>query len=185
MGVTTLAAMPGTKRLGALLALLAAVVAVSGCGSDELSGEIPQENAIALNAALRAVNGAVALQNCDEANTAADGFVAEVNALPADAGEELKAELRAAGENLRTLVDTECDSTEPTTTQSTTEPTTTDTTTEPTTTDTTTTDTTTEPTTTDTTTTDQTRPPGDGDGGGSGDGGTGGTGSGSGDETDE
>ena len=92
--ITTLAAMPGTKRLGALLALLAAVAALSGCGSDEISGEIPPKNADELNAALRAVNGAIAVQNCDGASSAAQEFVDEVNELPATAGTELKTELR-------------------------------------------------------------------------------------------
>jgi hypothetical protein len=184
-GPTRLAAMPGIIRLPPLLAFLAVIAVLSGCGSDEISGEIPPENATALNSALRAVNGAVALQNCNEASAAADEFVAEVNLLPLDAGAELKAELRRAGDNLRTLVSDECPTTvEPGTTQSTTEPTTTDTTTEPTTTDTTTTDSTTTDTTT--TSTDETQPPGNGNGGGPpGDGGTGGTGGGSGDESDE
>ena len=69
--------MPGTKRLGALcLPSSPCSRPLSGCGSDELSGEIPPENAMHLNAALRAVNGAVALRNCDGASTAADAFVA-------------------------------------------------------------------------------------------------------------
>jgi hypothetical protein len=181
MGVITLAAMPGTNRLRALLALLAAVAALSGCGSDEISGEIPPDNAARLNAALGGVSSAVASQNCEEALSQADQFVAEVNDLPIEAGEELKAELRSAGDHLSTLVSDECPSTG--TTEPTTEPTTTEpTTTEPTT---TTTTTTTEPTTTTdetqtTTTTDETTP--DGNGGSPGNGGTGGTGGGSGDE---
>ncbi|MEK6326611.1 MAG: hypothetical protein AABM66_03670 [Actinomycetota bacterium] len=182
--------MPGTKRLGALLALVAAVVAVSGCGSDEISGEIPTENATRLNAALAGVRTAVdsGPTGCQQAADQTDLFVYEVNRLPADPSAELKAELQAAGDHLRALVDNECALTEPPTTTSITTSTTstsTPSTTETSTTDTSTTDTT-------TTSTDQTQPPGNGNGNGppggvppGQDGGTGGTGSGSGDETDE
>jgi hypothetical protein len=189
--VIRLAAMPGIKRLTPLLALLAVLATLSGCGSDELSGEIPQENADALISALREVNGAIALDDCDGASSAAQDFGEFVDQLPATAGAELKTALREAGDNLEGLVSQECastGSTSTTSTQPTTEPTTSSTTeeTEPTTTDeTTTTTTTTEETTPDE---DGSGPPGNGPPGGDGppgqDGGTGGTGSGSGDETD-
>ena len=175
--------MPGTNRLRALLALLAAAVALSGCGSDELSGEIPEQNALALKAALTAVRAEIEGNppNCDTAASQADEFVHQVNLLPADVA-EVKTELQGAGANLRTLVDAEC----PTTDTSQTTPTT-STTTSPTTSSTTTSSTTTSST-TDTTSTDTTTeeppPPGNGDGSGSSgdgggtDGGTGGTGGG-------
>jgi hypothetical protein len=189
--VIRLAAMPGTNRLLPLLAVLFVLAVLSGCGSDEISGEIPQTNADELTAALDAVRTATESSppNCVDAASGAEQFVDAANALPADPVAELKAELQAAGDNLRTLVDNKCAATGPTgTTQSTpTIPTdTTDTTpTDTTPPHTTTTDTTTTDTTTDTTTTDQTQPPGNGDGGGT-DGGTGGTGGGSsGDEGDE
>jgi hypothetical protein len=177
-----------------LLAVLAVLATLSGCGSGEISGEIPQENAQDLNAALEDVRTAVESgpQGCTEADSAADQFVDEVNALPADPAAELKAELQAAAHNLRTLVDNQCASTgTPDTTSPTTTPTTEPTTTEP---------TTTEPTTTEPTT-EEPPPPGNGNGppgngppgngppgngppGGDTDGGTGGTGGGNtGDET--
>ena len=176
--------MPGTNRLRALLALLAAAVALSGCGSDEISGEIPELNARDLKAALAAVRAGIEANppHCDTAASQADEFVHQVNLLPADVA-EVKTELQGAGANLRTLVDAECTTTDTSqTTQTTTPttPTTTPSTTEPTTTDTTTTDT----TSTTSTTTDEPPSPGDGSGGGpSGggggtDGGTGGTGGG-------
>jgi hypothetical protein len=163
--------MPGKHGLRALLALSAIAVALSGCGSDEISGEIPAQNAEDLNAALAGVSNAVASQDCETAASQADEFVDQVNVLPADAGEELKAELRDAGENLQTLVDAECpdrgtssSSTSSTTTTSDTTDTTTTDTTQSTNTDTTTTDT----TTTDTTTTTIQTQPGNGNGGGTG-----------------
>jgi hypothetical protein len=184
-GTTRLAAMPGTNTLRALLALLAAAAALSGCGSDEISGDIPAENAAALKEALGSVSEEVESGDCDAAASQVDQFIAAVNLLPADAGEELKTELRNAGINLRTLVDNQCTVTEPPpTTQETTTDTTPDTTSS--TTDTTTTDT------TDTTTTEEQPPPGNGNGNGppggvppgngppdgGTDGGTGGTGGG-------
>jgi hypothetical protein len=180
--VIRLAAMPGTKRLPPLLALLAVLAALSGCGSDEISGEIPPENAVRLNASLNEVSAAVeGSQDCETAKLAADQFVAEVNALPADAGTELKTALREAGENLGSLVDAQCPATGTSgTTQSTTSTTPTDETTTTTTTDETTTDETTTTTDETTTTTDEQPPPGNGNGGGPPSGGTGG---GTGDET--
>jgi hypothetical protein len=175
-GTTRLAAMPGKHGLRALLALAAAAVALSGCGSDEISGEIPAGNAADLEFALGQVRVATEQTppNCPTAVAQADEFVEHVNQLPATA-EEAKAELQDAADRLRELVDAECTgagtsgspTTTPTTTTDTTDTTPTDTT--PTTnTDTTTTDTTTTDT---TTTTTQTQP---GDGNGSGTGGTGG-----------
>lgn len=182
MGVTTLAAMPGTKRLAASLALLAAVAALSGCGSDEVSGEIPAEDALALNEALDGVSASIEA-DCDQAQEYAQDFVDAVNELPQDPSGELKPELQNAGDHLRTLVATECAAEPPATTQSTTT-TTTSTPTETSTTETSTTDTsTTETSTSTTTSTDETTPPGNGNGGGPPDGGppgndgTGGTGS--------
>jgi hypothetical protein len=186
MAITTLAAMPGTKRLAPPLALLATVAALSGCGSDEISGEIPAANATELNGALDQVGVAIASQDCDSAAEEVDAFIQAVNDLPADPSAELKPELQRAGDNLRTLVSDECPTTgatEPATTEpTTTEPTTTEpTTTEPTTTEPTTT---TDETQTTTTTTDETTPDGNGGGpsggGPPGQGGTGGTGGGTG-----
>jgi hypothetical protein len=171
-----------------LLALLFVLAALSGCGSDEISGEIPQDNAAELNAALADVRAATESTppDCEDAASGAEQFVDAVNLLPADPTDELKAELQAAGDNLRTLVDNKCAATEPTgptgtQTQETSSTSTTSSTTSSTTdtTDTTTTDT--------TTSTDETHPQGNGNGPPGGgppgqDGGTGGTGGGTGDE---
>jgi hypothetical protein len=188
--------MPGTNRLPPLLALLFVLAALSGCGSDEISGEIPPDNATELNAALDAVRTATESSppDCEGAALGAKQFVDAVNALPADPAAELKAELQDAGENLRTLVDQQCAATEPTgpsgtqpqETSSTT--TTTDETTSTTDETTSTTDETSTTTDETSTTTDEQPPPGNGNGGGppgggGTDGGTGGTGGGTGDET--
>lgn len=175
--------MPGITRLPPLLVLLAILAVLPGCGSDDISGEIPQVNATALNQALDGVSSAIATGNCEAAASQAEAFDSAVNRLPADPSADLKPELQDAADNLRTLVDTECVSTEttlPTSTQqetsstSSTTPTTTSSTEE--------TDTT---STTDTTTsTGETAPPangqGPGGGGPPGQGGTGGTGGGTG-----
>jgi hypothetical protein len=182
--VIRLAAMPGTNRLLPLLALLFVLAALSGCGSDEISGEISQAEALELNNALNEVGTGVETQDCEGAQTAADQFVNEVNDLPLDAGEDLKTALRDAGNHLRALVSEQCPSTgTDTTTSPATTPTTTPTT-PTTTTSSTTTSSTTDTTTTSSSTTDEQPSPGDGGGGGSsGDGGgtgggTGGTGGG-------
>ena len=183
--VTRLAAMPGITRLPPLLVLLAILAVLPGCGSDDISGEIPQVNATALNQALDGVSSAIATGNCEAAASQAEAFDTAVNRLPADPSADLKPELQDAADNLRTLVDTECVSTEttqPTSTQqqetsstSSTTPTTASSTEE---TDTTSTGT--------TTSTDETEPPangqgqGPGGGGPPGQGGTGGTGGGTG-----
>ena len=181
--ITTLAAMPGTIRLGALLALLTTVAVLSGCGSDEVSGEIPADKAPALRAALEGVSTAIAT-DCVEAQQRAQEFEQAVNALPQDPSGELKPPLQDAAKNLRTLVDVQCAApAEPGTTPST--ATTTPTSTTPTTSSTETTSTETTSTDTGTTSTGQTEPPGNGPPGGEppgngppDDGGTGGTGSG-------
>lgn len=171
--------MPGTIRLGALLALLAVAVALSGCGSDEVSGEIPADRAPALTAALDGVSRTIET-DCDQAQVHAQDFIDAVNDLPADPSGEVKAELQDAGDHLRTLVESECASTEPDTTTPTTSSTApTSTASTSSTTDTTTTETST--TTTSSTSTDDVPPDGNGNGPPNGvppgqDGGTGGTG---------
>ncbi|HXE98844.1 MAG TPA: hypothetical protein VN458_00700 [Solirubrobacterales bacterium] len=181
--------MPGITKLPSLLALLAILAVLPGCGSDEISGEIPPANATVLNDALDGVSTAIADQDCETAASRADEFVNAVNALPANPSADLKPELQAAGDNLRTLVSDECATTEPTQPTHTQQPTTSSTT-STTTSSTEETDTTTTST---TTSTDETEPPGNGQGQGPGSGGppgqgtdggtgdTGGTGSGSGD----
>jgi hypothetical protein len=187
--------MPGTNRLPPLLALLFVLAALSGCGSgDDISGEIPQENAADLNNALAAVRTATEASppDCGDAAVGAKQFVDAVNALPADPAAELKTELQVAGDNLRTLVDAQCPATAPSGTTGT-QPDTTTTTEE---TETATTTDETAPTETTTTTEETTTtgdengggppgggPPGGGPPGGGTDGGTGGTGGGTGDET--
>jgi len=156
--------MPGTNGLTPLLALLFVLAALSGCGSDEISGEIPASDAARLNAALERVSAAVESgpQGCTTAASEADQFVEEVNALPADPAAELKGELQAAGKNLRTLVDQQCATTEPTGTQ----PQETSSTTSSTTTSSSTTETTDTTTGTTTSSTEETQPPGNGNGNG-------------------
>ncbi len=95
--------MPGWKRLSALLAVAAMATAVTGCGSNEIKGTIPTDQAAALNNDLDDVQSAVAAGRCDNATAAADRFVATVNLLPPASGVELKAALRDAGTNLKTL----------------------------------------------------------------------------------
>jgi hypothetical protein len=177
-----LAAMPGTNRLCAPLGLVAAVVALSGCGSSDVGGEIPQADAAQLNASLDAVNSAIASNDCATASAQADAFVQMVNDLPASAGTELKDALRNAGENLEGLVADQCSTTGSTSTKTTSssssEPTTSSTSSSTTSSSTTSTSTDTT-TTTSTTSTTETKPPGGGNqggngGGGGGDGGTGG-----------
>ena len=177
--------MPGITRLFSLLALLAILAVLPGCGSDEISGEIPLTNANQMNTALDGVSTAIASQDCEAAATQADAFVNAVNSLPANPSADLKPELQAAGDNLRTLVSDECATTEPTQPTHTQQPTTSSTTSSTEETDTT--------TTSSTTSTDETEPPSNGQGQGPGGGGppgqgtdggtgdTGGTGSGSGD----
>jgi hypothetical protein len=182
--------MPGTNRLPPLLALLFVLAALSGCGSDEISGEIPPDNAPELNAALDAVRTATESSppDCEGAALGAKQFVDAVNALPADPAAELKAELQDAGENLRALVDQQCAATEPTGPSGTQPQETSSTTTSTTDETTSTTDETSTTTDETSTTTDEQPPPGNGNGGGppgggGTDGGTGGTGGGTGDET--
>ena len=180
--------MPGTIRLGALLALLAAAVALPGCGSDEVSGEIEPGDATELNNALAGVRAEIeaGCTDLEQARDQAQAFLNQVNELPQEPTGEVKGELQEAALRLRTLVESECTPTEsPTTTPSST--TTPPTTTEP---------TTTEPTTTTESSTPTEEPPAPGNGNGNGppggeppgngppdDGGTGGTGgTGSGDD---
>ena len=107
--LTRLAAMPGTNKIIPLLALVAAVAALSGCGSGgDINGQIPATNADQMNAALNTVRTAVASNDCATANSGADGFVDAVNELPATAGADLKQALQEAGANLRTLVNDQC-----------------------------------------------------------------------------
>jgi outer membrane murein-binding lipoprotein Lpp len=110
--LTRLAAMPGTTRLPALLALVAAVAALSGCGSDdEIGGQVPPANADQLTAALNAVRSDVEAGQCDAAASEARAFVEAVNGLPVTATAELKDALRDAGGNLQQLVSEECPAT--------------------------------------------------------------------------
>jgi hypothetical protein len=108
------------------VAALSCAAALAGCGSNGITGEIPAPNAQELNSDLEQVRTALANKDCQGAPSAADQFVAQVNELPAEAGEELKSALRDAGRNLTTLVNQTCASTgtSPTEPETTSEPTT-------------------------------------------------------------
>src|SRR2546428_7193139 len=115
-GPTRLAAMPGTNRPTALLALAGVVAILSGCGSgNDINGQIPRANADQLNAALSGVQAAVASTppDCATAASNANQFVQVVNGLPAIAGTDLKTALRDAGGNLQQLVGEQCPPTGP------------------------------------------------------------------------
>jgi len=184
---TRLAAMLGTNKPPALLALAGVVAILTGCGSgNDINGQIPQANADELNAALSGVQAAVASTppDCATAASNANQFVQVVNGLPAVAGTDLKTALRDAGGNLQQLVGEQCPSTGPTGPSGAQPPASSST---PSTSDTTSTSSTTHTTTTSTTSsTEQTqphghgngggKPGGNGNGGGGTDGGTGGTG---------
>jgi hypothetical protein len=189
--------MPGQKRLAGALAVAAAAVTISACGSSNTDKNISGTDANKLTSALSAVETAVDSGRCSVANARAADFIAAVNALPETVGTADKDALRSAGENLQKLAEdpSQCEpsvgatgATGPTTsTTSSTTPPPTDTT-----------STTTTSTTTSTSTTHTTEPPpgnsgggnggggnpagggSDGGGGGSGGTGTGGTGAGGG-----
>lgn len=101
--LTTLAAMPGKKRLAGALAVAAAAVAISACGSSSSDKTIDPGDAQLLQSRLSAVQLAVSEGRCDIAQTRAQSFVDAVNALPDTVGTEDKAALRSAGENLEKL----------------------------------------------------------------------------------
>jgi hypothetical protein len=95
-----LAAMFARKAPVIVLAGLAALL-LAGCGgSDGIDGTIPASNANTLKGDLDAIQGAVATNDCAGATVSADQLKTDVDALPDTAGEQLKAALRAAAENL-------------------------------------------------------------------------------------
>jgi hypothetical protein len=156
--------MPGHKRLAAALAVVAAAVAISACGSSDADRTISPTDADRLQTALAQVEGAVNQGNCPRAEREAEDFLAIVNGLPETVGTENKEALRAAGENLQKLAADPGKCVQTGTTDLTDETTTE----EPTTTTPTTTPTTTATTTTEDTTTTTTAPPSDTGGGDTG-----------------
>jgi hypothetical protein len=101
--VTRLAAMPGQKRLAGVLAVAAAAVALSACGSSSSDKTIDPVNASQLTIALNGVETAVASGNCRLAEARARDFVDVVNNLPDTVGAADKEALRNAGDNMETL----------------------------------------------------------------------------------
>ena len=95
--------MPGQKRLAGALAVAAAAVAISACGSSDDSKTIPPQNAAQLNEALSAVQSAIDDRQCGKAQQQAQNFVEAVNELPETVGTDDKETLRAAGEHLEDL----------------------------------------------------------------------------------
>jgi len=100
--------MPGTAWKPLLACVLA--LALAGCGGDDSNdeGTLTQEQADLLEDDLAQVETNVRIGNCDDAEAAARDLVETVNDLPAEAGEEVKADLRGMAENLATLAAQEC-----------------------------------------------------------------------------
>ncbi len=76
----------GWTRLAALLAVAAVAIAATGCGSNEVNGTIPTDQADPLLADLDAVQRDADAGNCEAAAASADRFVTTVNSLPANRG---------------------------------------------------------------------------------------------------
>jgi hypothetical protein len=100
IALTRLAAMPGKKRVAGALAVAAAAVVLSACGSSSDNPTIPSTNATELNTALDNVESAVNQGKCNRAAAEAQNFVDAVNQLPDTVGTADKEALRSAGVNL-------------------------------------------------------------------------------------
>ena len=103
--LTRLAAMPGQKRVAGALAVAAAALAISGCGSSSSNPTIPSTNATELTTALDAVEAAVNQGKCNRAQAEAQNFIDAVNQLPDTVGTPDKEALRSAGEHLQQLAE--------------------------------------------------------------------------------
>jgi hypothetical protein len=101
--LTRLAAMPGQKRVAGALAVAAAAVAISACGSGGSDKVIPPAKSQILQSRLSAVELAVSEGHCNVAQARAQRFVDAVNQLPDTVGTTDKETLRNAGENLQKL----------------------------------------------------------------------------------
>jgi hypothetical protein len=82
-------------------------VGVSACGSGD-EGTIPSSSSDELLAILSDVEANFEDGVCGPAQTDATQFVVQVNGLPKEVGFEVKDSLRQAGENLVSLIETEC-----------------------------------------------------------------------------
>lgn len=102
-----LAAMSGTAWKPLLAC--ACALALTGCGGDSSESTLTQDQARLLESDLTQVEDNFEEGRCDDAAAAARDLVQSVNELPADAGETLKAGLRAMAENLEDLADRECE----------------------------------------------------------------------------
>jgi hypothetical protein len=96
------------KRLAAVIAIAVIGAATAGCGSNDIDGTIPQEDADQLISDLDAIESASASNDCASAEARAQDFKEHVDALPATSGVALKEALRGAGDNLEQLVRDPC-----------------------------------------------------------------------------
>jgi hypothetical protein len=142
--------MPTVRRLLPLGAMLAAL-AIAGCGSSE--GEIPRDEADALNETLAALQEQGDADPCSVSDDSLNDLFSEINALPDRVDQDIVDGLDRLARQLEEIIQNDCSDQEDTTSTSTTDETTT--TTESTTETTDTTDTTTD-------TTDEPIPPGNG-----------------------
>jgi hypothetical protein len=104
--ITTLAAMPGSHRLGALATIAAATALLSGCGGSD-DGTIAGSAATELNSELTAAQTACAQGDTAGVRTHARAFLGLVENLPDTAGADLKGALRDGGHSLEGLANPE------------------------------------------------------------------------------
>jgi hypothetical protein len=100
--ITTLAAMSGSHRLGALATIAAATALFSGCGGSD-DGTIAGSAATELNSELTAAQTACAQGDAAGVRTHARAFLSLVENLPDTAGADLKGALRDGGHDLESL----------------------------------------------------------------------------------
>lgn len=104
---------PGKTAKSLLAFVLAGALAGCGGGEDGNETALDSRQAIVLQDNLTQVENNFSSGRCEDAEAAAGDLVQSVNALPAEVGEQVKANLRGMAENLATLAAEQCTASEP------------------------------------------------------------------------
>jgi outer membrane murein-binding lipoprotein Lpp len=96
-----------------LLAAALGALALAGCGSDDESALIPQDNADQLSTLVAEAGDASSARECDRARRAVSEAEAELSGLPRQTDRNLKRNLRDWLEHLDSRIAEECQAPEP------------------------------------------------------------------------
>ena len=105
----SIAAVRGTRKIVAAIAVATAATVAIGCGDSGTEPSIPLENAEELAATIDEIRANVDNGSCLVAQDRADELIGEIDGLPSEVDQDVQNALDRGALNLKDLIDEQCE----------------------------------------------------------------------------